>query len=120
MTHPTYLVTHGSSDIFFPTDFSFLKVMYDATTGGYSEVVKHKNFVSRYGEPGRTVTQTGYNPFLKDYVNMSVLTTDLPVLDTLGSDSEGEDGSDGEDAEERYYRYGRMRRNGIVINVKNV
>ena len=97
----TYLVSQGWFDIFFPTDFRFLRDMYDSVMAGddgeeikaYGEapdrrgtqnvigwgnrrglrVLSHKQFLERYGEPENTTLKDGTNPMLDLYENAAFI-----------------------------------------------
>lgn len=76
----TYLVEPGWFDIFFPHDFTLLKGFYDYHAGimqnenqQKSEVMTYKAFLKRYGDPSQTQLQSGENPMLSYYENVSFL-----------------------------------------------
>jgi hypothetical protein len=77
----TYLVEPGWFDIFFPHDFTLLKGLYDYHAGqkqptetrNKSEVLTYKAFLKRYGDPSQTRLQSGENPMLSYYENVSFL-----------------------------------------------
>jgi hypothetical protein len=69
-------VEKGSCDIFFPTDFNTMKDLYCYTTNRPARsvhVIKHAQFLRQYADYKKTSTQTGYNPLLEDYINMSFI-----------------------------------------------
>ena len=95
----SYLVSLGLCDIFYPTDFAFLKHMYckvvlkdapyrDAVHHfglGRSEndmhvtpkenvatVITHFDFLWKYAETSKTECRNGFNPLLEDYTNMAI------------------------------------------------
>jgi hypothetical protein len=71
---PTYLVPKGSCDIFFPTDFKFLQTMYALITRKKRHemlVLTNQEFIKRYQDPTKTLTQSGYDPMMQEYVNMN-------------------------------------------------
>ena len=79
--HPSYLLNKGGADIFFPVNFFLLRDLYrflvsraDRRGGGKgytARVVKSTRFLERYGEEGAggTVTRSGYDPILEDFLN---------------------------------------------------
>eukprot|EP00742_Colponemidia_sp_Colp-10_P001435 GILJ01001544.1.p1 GENE.GILJ01001544.1~~GILJ01001544.1.p1 ORF type:complete len:412 (+),score=59.00 GILJ01001544.1:95-1330(+) len=71
--YDTYLVPRGSADIFFPTDFELLKLMYQNVTGRPALVVKSKDFMQNFALVHRTSTMNGYNPLLEEFPNTSIL-----------------------------------------------
>lgn len=99
VTCSTYLVSQGWFDIFFPTDFRFLRDMYervmttdraeaasDASVGSLSSntdirwgsrrplrVLSHKQFLQRYSEPEHTTLRDGSNPMLDLYENAAFI-----------------------------------------------
>ena len=66
-----YLVPRGSADIFFPTDFSLLKLMHSRITNCESERMKSFEFVQKYSEKNWATTKSGYNPLKEDFFNTS-------------------------------------------------
>jgi len=71
----------GSFDIFFPTNFANLKVLFDAINtnrGISSQFCTTKKFMKQNAELKYTRTMTGYNPLLSDYSNTSFFLTDIP------------------------------------------
>lgn len=100
VTCSTYLVSQGWFDIFFPTDFRFLRDMYDKVMAGEDRstleaeeklgasdlgpgmgwenrrglrILSHKQFLQRYGEPEYTMLQDGTNPMLDLYENAAFI-----------------------------------------------
>jgi hypothetical protein len=72
----TYLVYPGYFDIFFPTQFQDLEAVYQtlALQKGFSaktQVMKHADFFKTSPLFQKTQTQSGENPLLKFYENMS-------------------------------------------------
>jgi len=73
---PTYLVPKGSCDIFFPTDFDYLKKMYMIVTGKKKQqiqIMDNNRFITKFQDSSQTLTKSGYNPMLQEYVNMKYL-----------------------------------------------
>lgn len=68
----TYLAEEGTCDIFFPTDFAFLRRLYTAATKRQATVTKQQAFLREYADLAATTTQSGYNPLLEEYPNMSM------------------------------------------------
>jgi len=71
--HYTYLVELGLADIFFQTDFSALKSVYNGMSQHQGDVVQSKDFLTEFGEYSYTATRSGYNPMLDDYYNTKFL-----------------------------------------------
>jgi hypothetical protein len=69
----TILVKPGIFDIFFPTNFSLLKLVYKEITGKDSSVHTHKEFLEIHGDLAKTTTKNGENPMLEYYQNASFL-----------------------------------------------
>ena len=74
----------GSADIFFPSDFNLLEVLYAQSAreknSMYQEdhlltgVVKAKEYLSAYlPQEDIVTTQSGFNPLFEDYSNTSFL-----------------------------------------------
>lgn len=73
---PSYLDAAGDADIFFATDFDFLKRAYvDLGLGrpGDVETPKCADFFRRDPLARNARTRSGYNPLLDDFANTSVL-----------------------------------------------
>lgn len=70
----TYLVPKGTCDIFFPTDFLTLQLVYNKLCRRTnSTVLKHSEFIRKFARNDKlTCTRDGYNPMFQDYRNMSV------------------------------------------------
>jgi hypothetical protein len=93
----TYMVPLGQCDIFFPTDFAFLKHMYQRVVlrgapardslnhfgmqrgsndlrvtplENTATVSRHADFLTMYAETAKTECRNGFNPMLEDYTNM--------------------------------------------------
>ena len=86
----------GTSDIFFPTDFTQLQKMYEAIRLSLSDtrsmpqsdgthrleggcrgeaiVCMSRDFLESFADTKSTTTRSGYNPLLEDYANTSILT----------------------------------------------
>jgi hypothetical protein len=81
----TYLVPKGSCDIFFPTNFPDLQLVYactrkDVHTG--STVMKMSQFLTRYLPSEQLAlmqTKSGFNPALSDYSNFSFLVSGIEM-----------------------------------------
>jgi hypothetical protein len=71
----TYLVHPGLFDIFFPTDFELLRLMYKRVTGKDSQIVSHKQFMQSNADLEKTRTISGESPILQYYENVSFFTT---------------------------------------------
>ncbi len=70
----TYLVQPGYFDIFFPTNFQMLKKIYSSLDPHKNvTVMKHREFLSKYLDLEKTNTQSGENPVLQYYENVSFL-----------------------------------------------
>ena len=69
--YSSYLVPRGKADIFFPTDFRFLKALYQNVTGKKSLIMKSYEFVDEYSERNWVRTKSGYNPLKEDFSNTS-------------------------------------------------
>mmetsp|Transcript_13593 Transcript_13593/g.22399 ORF Transcript_13593/g.22399 Transcript_13593/m.22399 type:complete len:295 (+) Transcript_13593:1392-2276(+) len=73
----TYLVSKGTCDIFFPTDFGQLKRVYDRATGGRkkSSVASTCEFMVKHAETELEGTRCrdGYNPMVDDFANTAFL-----------------------------------------------
>ncbi|EFN53988.1 hypothetical protein CHLNCDRAFT_25175, partial [Chlorella variabilis] len=84
--HGSYLVPRGTADIFFPTDFPLLCMLYRQAAavhrhtrteaagagapGGAAAHMCTADFMALYcPDPGATATRDGYNPLLQDYSN---------------------------------------------------
>ena len=76
----------GTADIFFPTNFLFLKYMIEqlqlqqVNTNKHAQlnqpyVLSSSEFLGKYGDISRTRTITGYNPLLDDFTNTAFLLT---------------------------------------------
>ncbi|CEP00447.1 hypothetical protein PBRA_001501 [Plasmodiophora brassicae] len=73
--HDTYLLDRSiKADIFFPTDFERLRYVCDSLSDRKARVWKTAEFMSTFAETSRTMTKSGYNPLLEDYVNTRILT----------------------------------------------
>ncbi len=77
--HATYLVPRGEADIFFPTDFEFLRIMEaDVRTrsGARAESLRTADFLLRALAPGeewrRCTVASGFNPLLSEFPNTRV------------------------------------------------
>lgn len=68
----TYLAEEGKCDIFFPTDFAFLRRLYGMVTKRHASVAKQQRFLAEYADLVETKTRSGYNPLLEEYPNMSM------------------------------------------------
>ena len=73
--YDSYLVDRGAADIFFPTDFRLLRLMYQTATGKNSLHMKGFDFVDKYSDAKWTTTQSGYNPLREDFSNTSFFVT---------------------------------------------
>lgn len=91
--HASYLsAPEGRADIFWATDFNFLKYLYDRTCRQASTVLMKdslpstkdrmgacvmstRDFMARHAATSHTRTMLGYNPLLDDYTNTSMLLT---------------------------------------------
>lgn len=82
--HGTIYVPLGSADIFFPSDFKLLEVLYAQSAreknAMYQEdrlltgVAKANEYLSAFLPQNDTATtQSGFNPLLEDYSNTSFL-----------------------------------------------
>jgi hypothetical protein len=69
----TFLLKKGLFDIFFPIDFNIAKRMTESILSRPYEVIKHRDFLTRYGEIDKTRTISGYNPMLEEFENVSFL-----------------------------------------------
>lgn len=72
----SYLIAElGAFDVLFPTNFSYLKLLYDqiysANPTNSSSVMKTAQFMRKYANYKRAQTLSGYNPLLTDFVNTS-------------------------------------------------
>lgn len=64
------------ADIYFPTDFKDLKILYEAITHKKARVVGNSKFISKYQsaeEIAKAETKSGFNPLLQDYENTKFL-----------------------------------------------
>ncbi|KAJ3276476.1 hypothetical protein HDV01_005099 [Terramyces sp. JEL0728] len=66
-----YLVQPGYFDIFFPTDFNLIKSVYKQLNKKDGTILKHAEFLRRYGDLPSTTTRSGDNPMLQYYENVS-------------------------------------------------
>ncbi len=71
----SYMVDRGAADIFFPTDFRFLRSMYQSVTGKLSDHMKTYEFVEKHSEKQWAKTKSGYNPLKEDFSNTSFFLT---------------------------------------------
>jgi hypothetical protein len=67
----SYLDTEpGHCDIFYPTNFDSLRIMYYELSGGkVATAVRSKAFLKEFADYKQTRTRTGYNPILQDFIN---------------------------------------------------
>ena len=72
----TYLVEEGSCDIFYPTEFAYLQLLYRSVTGRTSKFLKQSAFLREYGNIEETTLKSGWNPMLEEYKNVSILLSD--------------------------------------------
>lgn len=70
-----YLVQKGEADIFFPTDFSFLRFYYQEITGKRGKTLKSHKFVDEFSKDKWVETKSGYNPLKEDFGNTSIMVT---------------------------------------------
>lgn len=71
----------GTADIFFPSNFHLLQALYCHASQGkkQAEVWKCSTFFKDWAvDIEATKTKNGYNPFLEDYSNTSMLITSMP------------------------------------------
>jgi hypothetical protein len=76
------MVPIGVADIFFPTNFDVLRLMYNAAAkkSNASEenlqasTYSTKEFMSKYADVQKTKTRSGFNPLLSDYANTKIFT----------------------------------------------
>lgn len=63
--------TKGEYDIFFPTNFTMLRVLYHMTSDQPcgSQVMSNKEFMKNFADVSATKTRLGYNPLLEDFTN---------------------------------------------------
>lgn len=73
--YDSYLVDRGAADIFFPTDFRLLKLMYEDISKKESTYLKSYQFVEQYSEKNWATTKSGYNPLKEDFFNTSFFVT---------------------------------------------
>lgn len=73
----TYLeVEPGHCDIFYPTNFDSLRVMYYELSGGRnSRALRSRSFLKKYADYRATRTKLGYNPLLQDFMNTKFFLT---------------------------------------------
>ena len=73
--HGTYLVQPGVADIFFPSDFELLKILYTQTTGRDALHMKSQAFFEVWGsiEKEERRCKDGYDPLIQDYSNTAFL-----------------------------------------------
>ena len=86
---PSYLdALDGSADIFFATDFSYLKRAYGITNNNNNTpiVKKAADFFRPYAHP--CATRSGYNPLLADFTNTSVFMASTESPSTFQDDEE--------------------------------
>lgn len=69
----SYLLPPGLLEIFFPTDFSLLKLAYESITKKECQVMKTTDFMCNYAPLTLSKTITGYNPLIEDFLNTSFL-----------------------------------------------
>jgi len=76
----SYLVPHGTADVFFPTDFAHLAAVYADVVGREPpRVLKSRDFLAANARAVRaTATRSGFNPMLDDFDNTSVLVVGAP------------------------------------------
>uniref|UniRef100_A0A6B2L524 Protein arginine methyltransferase NDUFAF7 n=1 Tax=Arcella intermedia TaxID=1963864 RepID=A0A6B2L524_9EUKA len=68
----SYLDTQGEYDIFFPTNFLNLRILYQTVYGSRRAFVcSSKDFMKENADWRKTRTRLGFNPLLSDYVNTS-------------------------------------------------
>lgn len=67
----TYLLQPGKFDIFFPTNFNLLKLVYEKMMNRDSRIISHEHFLKDYAELSKTETICGENPMLNYYENVS-------------------------------------------------
>jgi hypothetical protein len=67
----TYMVKPGLFDIFFPTNFKLLGMVYKELNGRESLILSHSEFLNKYGDKKSTTTRNGENPMLSYYENVS-------------------------------------------------
>jgi len=71
----SYLVSRGIADIFFPTNFRYLRHGYKKITGKRAEIYKTYEFMDLFSKTKWTETKSGYNPIKEDFLNTSILTS---------------------------------------------
>jgi len=76
----SYLVKRGEADIFFPTNFRYLKHAYKKICGRKGEVYKTYEFMDIFAKTKWTETRSGYNPLKEDFLNTSIFTTALEEI----------------------------------------
>jgi hypothetical protein len=86
----TYLLPDrlvGSADVFFPTCFDTLRAIDFATSSQNTHranarlctILTTKKFMSDYADVAATVTGSGYNPLLQDFLNTKFLLSGAPA-----------------------------------------
>lgn len=72
--HGTYLVQPGIADIFFPSDFELLRMLYTQCTGRKAVHMKSQIFFEKWGaEKEERKCRDGYDPLIQDYSNTAFL-----------------------------------------------
>ena len=71
----SYLVKRGEADIFFPSDFRYLRHAYKKISGRRAEIYKTYEFMDLFSKTKWTETKSGYNPLKEDFLNTSLMTT---------------------------------------------
>jgi Putative S-adenosyl-L-methionine-dependent methyltransferase len=74
----TYLVQQGYFDIFFPSHFGELRGLYEVLCPSYfgtrrTNVMKHKEFVEKWGDMEKVTTKNGDIPMRDYYENVTML-----------------------------------------------
>lgn len=73
--YETYLLPPGTADIFFATDFDSLSEAYRSITGRQALMHRSSEFLTDFGDIGKTEVSGGYNPMLHDFINTRFLVT---------------------------------------------
>lgn len=86
--YSTYLLPHGSADVFFPTNFAALRDLWlaagrlerAALPAAAVDVLPTAAFMTMYAEVQKTKTAGAYNPLTDDFLNTSIFLADSSRL----------------------------------------